>query len=523
MAVIYGTTGPDTKNGNSENDTIYGWATGGSDSSPSSNDILYGNAGSDLLHGGTGNDYINGGSGNDTLKGGTGNDTYVVDSISDTVTENLNQGIDIVTSSVSWTLGSNLENLTLKGSSAINGTGNALKNIIIGNAANNSLYGQAGNDTLDGGLGIDTLVGGTGSDTYIVDSTTDTITEYPNNPEVYEDYDAVDTVKSSVSFTLNNYLENLTLTGSSSSTGAGNALNNTLSGNTANNSLYGQAGNDTLNGGLGIDSLYGGTGDDTYIVDSTTDIITENVSEGRDTIQSSINYTLSPNLERLVLTGSSGLTATGNALDNNIDAMAGNNSLYGGDGNDLIAAGVDSSLGNDTLSGGAGNDTLSGANGNDYLDGGAGNDFLTGDYYDPLTGYNDTLIGGTGNDTLLGGVGSDTKTGGAGLDSFRFDFTSEGIDTITDFVVADDTIQIYGGLPDYIYGFGGGLTSGTTITTAQFAIGTAAANPSSRFIYNKNTGSVFFDVDGTGANAQVQLASLATGLAMTNADIFIIA
>lgn len=94
--------------------------------------------------------------------------------------------------------------------------------------------------------------------------------------------------------------------------------------------------------------------------------------------------------------------------------------------------------------------------------------------------------------------------------------------TIIDFVVADDTIGIYGGLPDYIYGFGGGLTSGATITNAQFGIGNVAANPS-RFIYDKNTGSLFFDADGTGANAQVQLVSLATGLAMTNADIFIIA
>lgn len=423
MAVIYGTTGSDTKNGTSENDTIYGWATGGSDSSPSSNDTLNGNAGNDLLHGGTGNDYLNGGSGNDTLKGGAGDDAYVVGSINDTVTEASNQGIDTVNSYISWILGNNLENLTLKGSSAINGTGNAVSNIIIGNAANNSLYGQAGNDTLDGALGID--------------------------------------------------------------------------------------------------NLYGGAGDDTYIVDSTTDTITEDVLGGRDTIQSSVNYTLGNNLERLVLKGATGLIGTGNALDNNIDAMSGDNSLSGGDGNDRITAGVDGSQGKDTLSGGAGNDTLSGANGNDYLDGGSGNDFLTGDYYDPLTGYSDTLIGGTGNDTLIGGVGSDTLTGGTGSDNFRFDFTSEGIDTITDFVAADDTIQIYGGLPNYVYGFGGGLVNGTTITTAQFALGNAAADTSDRFIYNKNTGSLFFDADGTGTSIQVQLASLATGLAMTSADIFI--
>jgi Ca2+-binding RTX toxin-like protein len=80
------------------------------------------------------------------------------------VTEAAGAGTDTVQSAVAWTLGNNLENLTLTGSSAVNGTGNTLGNVLTGNSANNTLTGNAGNDTLDGGAGTDTLVGGTGND-----------------------------------------------------------------------------------------------------------------------------------------------------------------------------------------------------------------------------------------------------------------------------------------------------------------------------------------------------------------------
>ena len=70
-------------------------------------------------------------------------------------------------SAVTYTLGANVENLTLTGTGAINGTGNALDNVLTGNCGNNILTGGAGNDTLDGKAGTDTMVGGTGDDTYM--------------------------------------------------------------------------------------------------------------------------------------------------------------------------------------------------------------------------------------------------------------------------------------------------------------------------------------------------------------------
>jgi Ca2+-binding RTX toxin-like protein len=102
-----------------------------------------------------------------SLIGGTGNDTYIVDSVNDVLVENANEGIDSVQSNMTRTLETNIENLTLTGSSAINGTGNALDNSLAGNSGANTLTGNAGNDTLDGGAGADTLKGGTGDDTYL--------------------------------------------------------------------------------------------------------------------------------------------------------------------------------------------------------------------------------------------------------------------------------------------------------------------------------------------------------------------
>ena len=130
----------------------------------SGDDQLYGGDGDDSLYGEEGNDQLYGGSGNNSLIGGVGNDTYIIESSTDTITENANEGIDTVQSSITFTLGSNIENLTLTGTSTINGTGNSLANILVGNSANNTLNGGAGNDSLMGGAGNDKLLGGNGHD-----------------------------------------------------------------------------------------------------------------------------------------------------------------------------------------------------------------------------------------------------------------------------------------------------------------------------------------------------------------------
>ncbi|HAG83827.1 MAG TPA: calcium-binding protein [Cyanobacteria bacterium UBA12227] len=206
-------------------------------------------------------------------------------------------------------------------------------------------------------------------------------------------------------------------------------------------------------------------------------------------IWSAVTTTLQATLANLILTGTSNINGTGNTLNNRITGNSGNNILNG-------------LAGNDTLIGLAGNDTLNGGAGNDSLTGGAGNDILVGDL---------------GNDQLIGSAGSDRITGGAGVDSFYFYRKTEGVDTITDFRVIDDTIYVSKA------GFGGGLTSGKAITSGQFRLGSSAGDSSDRFIYNKTTGALFFDTDGTGISKQIQIAQLSTGLAMTNQDIAVFA
>ena len=141
-------------------------------------------------------------------------------------------------------------------------------------------------------------------------------------------------------------IENLRLKGSSAINGRGNNSNNLITGNNSNNILWGWGGNDvirgeggadTLYGILGSDTLIGGTGNDTYNVGGPSDIVTENANEGTDTVRSSINFTLSANVENLILTGTANLVANGNAIANRLTGNSGNNTLNGGAGDDTLA------------------------------------------------------------------------------------------------------------------------------------------------------------------------------------------
>ncbi|MEI3652133.1 MAG: LamG-like jellyroll fold domain-containing protein [Dolichospermum lemmermannii FEM_B0920] len=180
--VISGGAGNDTITGGQGNDRLEG---------NEGNDSLNGRIGDDNLIGGSGDDYINGGAGNDTMNGGSGNDIYVVDSTGDVVTETstLATEIDTVQSSISYTLGANVENLTLTSTGNINGTGNSLNNTITGNAANNilnagvgndSVFGMEGTDTIFGGIGADTLTGGLGADRFVYFNFNDSLLPAPD-------------------------------------------------------------------------------------------------------------------------------------------------------------------------------------------------------------------------------------------------------------------------------------------------------------------------------------------------------
>ena len=251
-------------------DTLTGSAGANTLSGLAGNDTLFGKGGNDRLSGDGGNDRLDAGTGTDTMAGGTGNDTYVTDG-GDTITEGAGEGTDTVLSSASLTLGVNVENLTLTGSGAIDGTGNTAANVLTGNGGANSLTGLGGDDRLDGGGGSDVLIGGAGDDTYITDGG-DTITESAGG--------GTDTVNASVTFTLGADLENLTLTGSAAVNGTGNGGANVLTGNAGANSLNGGAGNDVMAGGAGKDRLIGGSGNDTLNGGTGADSLTGGA--GRD-------------------------------------------------------------------------------------------------------------------------------------------------------------------------------------------------------------------------------------------------
>ncbi|WP_062110969.1 family 16 glycosylhydrolase [Aureimonas sp. AU40] len=397
------------------------------------------------------------------LVGTARDDTFVVTHSGDTILEKAGGGTDTVHTSVDYTLPDNVENVVLL-SGALKVVGNDEANRMFGNAEANMLIGGAGNDTLIGQGGADTMIGGTGDDYYDVDNAGDLVVEKPGEGR--------DTVAASIDYILPDNVENLTLTGSALR-GTGNALDNTLLGNAMNNTLWGGAGNDVLDGGAGADTMAGGTGNDTYYVDNAGDKVVEAAGEGSDCINSSVDYTLPDNVEKLVLTGSA-LRATGNDLDNVLHGNALDNILIGGGGNDQL----DGKAGADTMIGGTGDDIY-------YVDNpldlvierpGEGRDtvissiditlpanveqlILTGSAVrgtagdtaaslygnavgNVLTGGagNDIIDGKAGDDTIRGGGGNDWLTGGSGRDLFVFG-PGGGADTITDFNAAEDRVD----------------------------------------------------------------------------------
>jgi Ca2+-binding RTX toxin-like protein len=290
-----------------------------------------GSAADNVLTGNSGNNTLDGGLGADTMAGGLGDDSYVVDNIADTITESRMEGTDTVVTSLTYTLGANLENLTLSETAAINGSGNSIANLITGNAGSNVLQGFSGNDTLAGGAGSDTLDGGEGSD--------------------WADYSA-STAAVTASLT----------TGTAIAGGDTDALLGieNLRGGASADSLTGDSGNNVLDGGAGADTLLGGLGDDVYVVDNSGDVVTESSGQGVDLVQALVSFVLSSNVENLTLMGSAPIDGTGNALANLITANAGSNILNGGAGNDTLVggAGQDQFVFSTALSGSGNVDTV---------------------------------------------------------------------------------------------------------------------------------------------------------------------
>jgi Ca2+-binding RTX toxin-like protein/glucose/arabinose dehydrogenase len=508
--MMFGGSGNDVLDGGDGNDVINGGAGVDSLAGGNADDIILGGAGNDsMLGGGPGNDVLDGGSGSDAMAGNAGNDTYVVDVAGDTVTEIAGEGSDTVRSGIVYILGPNVENLTLIGGGS-SGYGNGLANVIVGNAGNNVLDGMAGADTmmggngndvyfadssfdvvteapgagsdavyatatymlganleylylqgaanlsgygnalvnliqgnagnnaLDGGAGGDTLQGGMGSDAYLVDDSFDQIFENPG-----EGFDAVYT---NATYALGNNLENLYLQGSGDLAGHGNVLVNFMQGNTGNNALDGRG---------GADVMQGGTGSDAYFVDSSFEVIVENVGEGTDAAYASVNYMLAANVEYLFLQDAADINGYGNALGNLLVGNSGNNALDGGAGADTMQAGagsdayfVDSSFDVVTENASEGFDAVYstqtyvlGANVEHlYLRGSA-----VGGFGNALANF----IQGNAGDNGINGMGSaDVLEGNGGNDLFAFNSGQASGDTVNDFIgngaAAGDSIQFSG-------------------------------------------------------------------------------
>lgn len=405
-----------------------------------------------------GNDAVN------ILKGLDGNDTYIIDA-TDMVVEGANKGIDtlIVGFGASLATYANVENLTASGTASISLTGNDLGNVLTGNG---------GDNVLNGAGGADTLAGGAGNDTYYIDNAGDTIVEAAGG--------GTDTAVISLDFRMD-ALANVEILKLADGAQASRAT-----GGGGNDHLVGNEGFNVIDGGVGADTMEGGAGSDVFLVDNAGDVVIEAAGNGADAVQASVSYTLSAGAEIEFLTGlgSGSLWLTGNEFGN-------------------------------TISGTAAADGLAGQDGNDVLNGYAGNDTLKGDAGD------DTLYGDAGKDTLYGGLGKDTFV-------FNAKFNSKtNRDKIADFNVKADTIFLDNVLFKSSKAFYAAIKKGTemkplALKSSFFRVAEKAKDGNDYLVYNKKTGILSYDADGSGTKAAVQIASLSKNLKLTYHDFFII-
>jgi Ca2+-binding RTX toxin-like protein len=478
-----------------------------------------GNALANSLTGNAAANILDGKGGSDLMRGGANNDTYWVDDARDLVIEAAGEGTDTVFATVSYALGAGqsielLQRAASTGASNLNLAGNELANTLIGND---------GANVLDGGVGADTMQGGLGNDTYWVDNSLDLTIEKAGQ--------GTDTVISTITYTLRagEAVEVLQL---APSTGTSN-LN--INGNEFANTLIGNDGGNSLNGGLGADIMRGGLGNDYYVVDNILDQVIELADQGNDTIISNIHYTLSPgqSIERLQLdsrTGTANLNLTGNDLANKIVGNDGNNSLDGKGGADTLQGGrgndyytVDNAADQTLEAADQGNDTVLSTISYKLMAGqsierlqfassaGSSNLNLTGNE------LANTITGNDGSNVLDGGAGADLLYGRGGADTFVFStaLSAANVDRVNDFSSVDDTIQLARSVFKV-------LPLGVLDEAAFKVMGTTAIDASDRILYNKSTGALFYDADGSGtASTAIQFAALDNKATLTAADFLI--
>ncbi|WP_052954627.1 calcium-binding protein [Microvirga vignae] len=315
----------------------------------------------------------------------------------------------------------------------------------------------------------------------------------------------------------------------------GGAGDDVLYGGSGADYIDGGDGNDTLNGADGDDLLQGGLGDDSLVGGFGSDLLYggggNNLLEGgggADTLDGSGGFGVASYQHAFIAVTANLSDAAANTGEAAGDVFIAVNGLWGSAFHDILIGNANGNwiiadAGNDLVDGGAGSDTLFGSTGHDTLDGGDDTDLLYGEGGDDvLLGRagadlidggdgSDALRGEAGADTLIGGAGSDELVGGDGQDVFVLD--ASGPDRIIDFTVGEDRIQLSASL----FGLGAG-----TLATAAFRLGAAAGTADQKILYDRGTGALWFDADGSGAGAAVKLATIGAGKALTAADFFLV-
>jgi Ca2+-binding RTX toxin-like protein len=500
-------------------------------------DRLVGFDGDDLLLGEEGSDTLIGGAGSDIIDGGN------QDSLNDFASyETATSGVVV-----------NLSNPSANRGDAF---GDQYLNIegIIGSDFGDLLIGSEGRDILVGGKGNDTFVGSAGRDYFIGGDGIDTVNYAHSGGPVQvsltgggELGDALDDrYNIELDQSRRDTIENL-IGSSFKDSLRGNDLSNLIEGGAGDDNLLGVDGNDTLDGGTGNDHMQGMRDDDTYIVDSAGDYIVEDAGNGIDTIIASVSYALEY-AEVEVMQAASGIapinltgnryttTLIGNEGSNVLDGRGAANQMHGGGGNDVYI--VDNAF--DVVADTSGYDVayastsfiFAASSGIDKIIATGAAASLTGnDLSNEIlaTGFANTIDGGVGNDTIYGKGGKDVLIGGAGSDRFVFDtkFGKSNIDRIKDFKVKHDKILLEADFfkkskPLYNKIKKATDDSPKSLSKSFFTIDSKAKDKDDYLVYNKKTGVLSYDADGSAKGKAVEIAQLSKNLKLSASDFLFI-